>query len=291
MSNEKKDNPKRNHLNDLSGKEWIKFTKSWKVYKPKPRDENEIEHPAKFPLEMVKEFIEFFSHEGDWVIDPFLGTGTTLEACKATNRRGLGIELVEKYAEIARKKIQQKSLQDFSESEERYIVLENDVRNVIENKSVLDSKGPASNKFDYCITSPPYWNMLKKSRGGVKSEHQKREEEGLDTMYSEKNKSDLGNIDNYEDFLSELVKIFTDLSEFLCSGAYLTVVVQNIRDEDGVMRPLAWDLGKRIGKSSRYILKQEKLWLQDDKQLGIWGYPSEYVSNVHHHYCLNFKHK
>ena len=37
------------------------------------------------------------------------------------------------------------------------------------------------------------------------------------------------------------------------------------------------------------MFKGEKIWCQDNKKLGIWGYPSEFVSNVHHHYCLIFK--
>jgi len=284
-------NQNKNGLNDLTGKEWIKFTKSWKIYKPKPRDNEEIQHPAKFPLQMIKEHIKFFTHENDWVIDPFLGTGTTLEACRATNRKGLGVELISKYAEIARNKIKQKGLQDFSGSPNRYIIIEGDIREKLRQKTLLNDYGPTNKKFNYCITSPPYWNMLKKSRGGVKSLQKQREEKGLDTSYSDENNLDLGNIEDYDLFLKELSDVFIKLSGFLNSGAYLTVVIQNIRDKDGKMKPLAWDLGRKIGKSDKYILKQERLWLQNDKPLGIWGYPSEYVSNVHHHYCLNFKRK
>lgn len=262
----------KNDLNDLTGREWIKFTKSWKVYRPRSRNQSEKHHPAKFPEELVEDFVGYFTQEGDWVLDPFAGTGSTLVGCRSLGRNAVGIELTEKYAEVARSRARQQSLNPVSLE-----VIQGDCR---EAMAELDRQ------FDFCLTSPPYWNMLKKSRGGVESEHKKREKDGLDTQYSESAK-DLGNIDDYEEFLDALEEIFVDVYGMLKDGGYLTVVIQNIRTEDGEMKPLAWDLGKRL--NDPYVLKQEKLWLQDDKQLGIWGYPSEYVSNVAHHYCLIFK--
>lgn len=261
-----------NDLNDLTGKEWIKFTKSWKIYRPRSREQSEKDHPAKFPEELVEDFVGFFTQEGDWVLDPFLGTGSTLVGCRSMGRNAVGIELTDKYAEVAKERARQQSL--------------NPVQLEVVNEDCRDALPELDRKFDYCLTSPPYWNMLKKSRGGVESEHKKREKDGLDTKYSDSNR-DLGNIDEYEDFLDELEQIFLDVYDVLKEGGYLTVVIQNIRTEDGEMKPLAWDLASRLGET--YVLKQEKMWLQDDKPLGIWGYPSEYVSNVAHHYCLIFK--
>lgn len=261
-----------NDLNDLTGKEWIKFTKSWKVYRPRSREQSEKDHPAKFPEELVEDFVGFFTQEGDWVLDPFTGTGSTLVGCRSMGRNGVGIELTEKYAEVAKSRVQQQSL--------------NPVNLEVINEDCRDALDNLNRKFDYCLTSPPYWDMLNKSRGGVESEQKKREKEGLDTNYSESGR-DLGNIEDYDEFIDELEDIFLQVYSRLKEGGYLTVVIQNIRDEDGEMKPLAWDLGSRL--RDPYILKQEKLWLQDDTQLGIWGYPSEYVSNVAHHYCLIFK--
>lgn len=261
-----------NDLNDLTGKEWIKFTKSWKVYRPRSREQSEKDHPAKFPEELVEDFVGFFTQEGDWVLDPFLGTGSTLVGCRSMGRNAVGIELTDKYAEVAKERARQQSL--------------NPVQLDVVNEDCRDALPELDRKFDYCLTSPPYWNMLKESRGGVESEHKKREKDGLDTKYSDSNR-DLGNIDEYEDFLDELEQIFLEVYDVLKDNGYLTVVIQNIRTEDGEMKPLAWDLASRLGET--YVLKQEKMWLQDDKPLGIWGYPSEYVSNVAHHYCLMFK--
>ena len=87
---------KKNKLNELTGKEWIKFSKSWFIHRPPRRKENEILHPAKFPESLVKEFIEFFTKKNQWIIDPFMGTGSTLIASLECDRNSLGIELQEK---------------------------------------------------------------------------------------------------------------------------------------------------------------------------------------------------
>ena len=89
-----------NTLNDLTGKEWIKFTKSWFHHSPKARKENEVLHPAKYPESLVEEFINFFSRKGDWVFDPFLGTASTLVAAGDSERNGVGIEITKKYLKL-----------------------------------------------------------------------------------------------------------------------------------------------------------------------------------------------
>jgi DNA modification methylase len=140
--------------------------------------------------------------------------------------------------------------------------------------------------IDFVITSPPYWSMLRTSRGGVESASKQRKKKGLDTYYSEEIR-DLGNIDDYHEFIEALYNIFSKVYDVMKEGGYMVVITQNVMTEDGEMKPLAWDLAKRL--SDKFVLKQERIWCQDNKPLGIWGYPTTYVSNVHHHYCLIFQ--
>ena len=88
--------PKRlwiNRLNDLDPKTWLKFQKSWFIHNPPPRQKNVLRHPAKFPETMAQEFIEFFTHRGGWVLDPMVGTGSTLVAALRAGRNSIGVEL------------------------------------------------------------------------------------------------------------------------------------------------------------------------------------------------------
>src|SRR5437879_4521308 len=91
---------RRNKMNELSGRDWIKFTKSWFVHRPEPRGDQKIRHPASFPESLVREFVSFFTKKGEIVVDPFVGTGSTLVAALETGRSGIGFEIVKKYADI-----------------------------------------------------------------------------------------------------------------------------------------------------------------------------------------------
>ena len=263
-----------NKLNDLTGKDWLKFTRTWFICDSRRYWKNKDTelHPARYPEEMVKEFISFFTKKHQLVLDPFLGSGSTLIACKETGRDGIGIELTKKYSEIAKKRVSQ---QDLFNTKQKII-----------HANALDMKKYIKEKVDFIITSPPYWNMLKKSRGNVKSAQKIRDEKGLDTHYSE-NKKDLGNLEKYEDFIEALGKIFDKAYDVLKDEKYMVIVIQNLRTSEGFVRPLAWVLQKRVSKKFKFM--GEKIWCQNTKKLGIWGYPSVFVPNYHHHYCLIFK--
>ncbi|RLC47347.1 MAG: hypothetical protein DRH70_03550 [Candidatus Coatesbacteria bacterium] len=280
----------KNRLNDLSAKEWIKFQKSWFELNPARRPKDVLVHPAKFPEELVSEFIRFFTKSGQTVLDPMVGTGSTLLACISTGRRGVGIELNPKYVAIASKRI--------AESFEGAITtLHNGAvqRGTSEGKSVsgairpllLEGDARQLDRFDlpeidYCITSPPYWDMLRAK--GARTQ-KRRQEAGLDVFYSSDNR-DLGNIAEYERFVDELVAVFSKVHAVMRLGAYLTVVVKNVKKK-GRIYPLAWDIGKRLGEI--FALKDERIWCQGDQRLSPFGIGNAWVSNTFHHYCLNFR--
>lgn len=67
-------------------------------------------HPTQKPSDLMQYFIGKSSNEGDTVLDPFAGSGSTLVAAKYLNRKSVGIELSEQYCEIARKRLSQEQL-------------------------------------------------------------------------------------------------------------------------------------------------------------------------------------
>jgi site-specific DNA-methyltransferase (adenine-specific) len=68
------------------------------------------EHPNEKPLSLVALFVELTTRAGDLVLDPFMGGGTTLAAAKDVGRRAIGIEIEERYCEIAAKRLAQEVL-------------------------------------------------------------------------------------------------------------------------------------------------------------------------------------
>lgn len=255
----------KNKLNDLTGKEWILFSKSWFLFNALHSDLKEeravtketAAHPATFSPTMISEFIRFFTKEGQIVLDPFAGIGSTLVACDRTERKGIGIELNQKYAKIAKMRTKQE-------------VVVGDARDI--SKMKLPT-------IDYSITSPPYWNILHRSTGNFK---ERREKNNYDIKYSEE-QADLGNIDNYNTFVEEIFNIYKQIYAILKNKGYITVIIKNVKKQ-GKLYPLAWDLAKKLGEL--YVLKDEKIWIQDKVRLAPYGYPYGWVSNIIHHYCL-----
>lgn len=265
-----------NKLNALTGKEWIKFSKSWFIHKPPQRKKNEVLHPAKFPESLVKEFISFFTKENEWVFDPFLGTGSTLMASGALGRNALGIELSDYYFQIAKERIEREK---FSNT---ILPLRGSSLNL---QSLLKTIPSIRKPFDFVITSPPYWNQLERNSLRQK----KRKKDGLDTKYSE-HKEDIGNISSYDDFLEMQAKIFDEVYVLTKENGYLTVITNNVY-YNGKLFPLAFDTAISLTKRGKksWVLKDEKVWLQDDKPLIALGINSAWVSNRHHQYCLIFR--
>jgi DNA modification methylase len=274
--------PKRslkNKLNDLPPREWLKFQKSWFVHNPPPRQKNVLRHPAKFPETLAMEFIGFFTKREGVVLDPMAGTGSALVAALRLGRHAYGIELNPTYAEIACQVIAEER-QSLGEQAEPYHceVITGDATDIC---SLAGTH--AIPPVDYVLTSPPYWDMLH-ARGSATQKIRRGSVE-LDVFYSE-DPHDLGNISEYDQFINRLAQIYINMRSILRPGAYLTIIVKNVK-KGGRVFPLAWDLSGLL--RGTYTLKDEKIWCQDNQRLSPYGLGSAWVSNTFHHYCLQFR--
>lgn len=266
----------KNKLNDLTGKEWIKFSKSWFVHRPPRRKEDELLHPAKFPETLIEGFISFFTKEGEWVLDPFMGSGSTMLSAGNLKRNAVGIELSRDYFNSTKRRIKRNNY-----SSTLLPILGSSAK----LNELIKSKLRKDILFDYVITSPPYWNQLERN-----SLRQKvRTEKGLSTKYSE-NKDDLGNEKDYGLFIAKQAEIFDNVFDATKLNGYLTVITNNVYF-NGKLFPLAFDTAISLtnrGERS-WVLKDEKIWLQDDKPLVALGVNNAWVANRHHQYCLIFR--
>lgn len=70
-----------------------------------PRNSVDTGHPAVFPYALARDHVLSWNNEGDTVLDPFMGSGTTGLACKETGRRFIGMEIDAEYFRIAKERI------------------------------------------------------------------------------------------------------------------------------------------------------------------------------------------
>ncbi|MGH2663984.1 MAG: DNA methyltransferase [Actinomycetota bacterium] len=274
----------RNDLNDLTGREWIQETKSVWFQKglgaQHPEARIERLHPAPFSFQDVGRLIAFFTKQGQTVLDPFCGVGSTLKACLRLGRRGVGIELMEVWADLTRKRLETEC-----GSLDGQEIITGDARDVLPTF--------ASESVNFVITSPPYWGILNK-----KPDHKllaERVGNGLATHYSEvatrtEASKDLANIVDYHEFLKQLVQVFDQCLRTLETNRYLAIVVSDFRHK-GVFVPFHADLITAMSQlgEKRAVLKGITILAQNQKRLYPYGYPYGYVPNMHHQYILIFR--
>ena len=264
---------KRNKLNNLNGKDWIKSTKSYWISEKCVDDKIALKHPAPFMVKDIIKLVSFFTKKKQIVLDPFNGTGTTLLACCRTGRKGIGIDLNKNYNDLAKKR-----LKNQPNYKDQKIIFGNSL-----NK-IKDIEG----EINYCVTSPPYHNILRNKGNGireVKDNYRKGARTGVE-YYSE-NKNDLGNQKSYQNFLDLFEKIMSEVFLKLKNRSYTSIIISDFtvnKKEKNVQGDVV-NLMQNIG----FDFVGTTVLLQETKPLYPFGYPYSYVINHHHQNIINFR--
>lgn len=254
------------------------YDDSFVFSKAPPRSKLKALHPATFSEADVERLIRMFTKAGERVLDPFVGSGSTLIACAQAGRHGVGIELSEDWADVARRRIRDEAqaprldMGDGAQTTQLEVI-------VGDAREALDALPPDS--FDFIVTSPPYWSILTK-KAGLKAQAE-RKSRGLPTHYSDSVR-DLGNIEDYEQFLAQLGAVFGCCLRVLRPRRYMAVIVSDFRHGPRFYLYHA-DLAARIEQAG-FALKGLTILAQDNKNLYPFGIPNHFVSNIHHQYIL-----
>ena len=260
-------------MNNLSGKQWLQYSFSiWRDIS-KTEEEKKLGHPAMFPIQLASRLIEIFSKKEELILDPFLGSGSTVIAANILGRQGVGIELSKRYVALARQRVKNLQLNLTSRPLE---MLEPKIFNANVFKTSVLLK-PES--VDLVITSPPYWNILTERRSADRKVIRK---------YSDSNE-DLGNVRDYEEFIEKLGKAFADIYKVLKVGKYCIVIVMDIRKKSKFYS-FHIDLIKKLNKVG-YFLDDIIIWdrQKEYNNMRPLGYPSVFRINKVHEYIIILK--
>lgn len=89
------------HINCMTAKEWLKCQLGvWEFFYEGRDIRDKNVHPATFPISLSRKVIELFTHKGELVLDPFVGSGTTLVAARDLDRNAVGFDLQSRYVDL-----------------------------------------------------------------------------------------------------------------------------------------------------------------------------------------------
>lgn len=257
---------KQSKINDLNLNRWKEYgdiiTDSlWILNK---RDNSGVHHAGywgNFIPQIPNQLLRRYTKQGEWILDPFLGSGTTLIEAKRLGRNAVGIELSKKVLDQTKKNISR-------EANSNDVVLEfiNGDSSSVDLKKITTSLKIKS--FQFQIFHPPYWDIIKFSDS----------------------KSDLSNSKSIEDFLKAFGSVLDNCLPMLDKKRYAAVVISD-KYSGGEWIPLGFYVMQEVLKRGM-ILKstivknfeettakrnQKELWRYRALAGGFYIFKHEYI--------------
>jgi DNA modification methylase len=264
----------RNTLNELTGSEWLYFTKSILTtsYPSEYGHRLRKAHGANKPPQLMSQLIEFFTKSNGHVLDPFAGVGGTLigaSICRKP-RTALGIEINPRWVEIYQRIIAESNGEIQSQE-----LIQGDCLQVL----------PTLPKelFDFIVTDPPYNIHLEKTMSIERYAESFANRRTDYDMHSE-NPEDLANLSSYDAYLDAMEQVFACCFTLLKPQKYMVVIVRDAY-QHGEYIFTHVDLARRA-KLHGFIPKGEIIWYQTGTRLRPYGYPFAYIPNIAHQYIL-----
>jgi len=261
-------------MNNLTGKEWLQnsFT-IWRDIR-KSKEESKLKHPAMFPQSLVEKLIDIYTKDpGEVILDPFLGSGSSIIAAMNKGKKGIGVELSDEYIKLAESRIKNLQL-DLLNTQELIApeIINDDAKNI--------GKHLKPESVDLVVTSPPYWDILNMRRTADNKEIRN---------YSDK-ASDIGNINEYDSFLLSLKEIYSEVYKVLKPNKRCVCVVMDIRKKDKFY-PFHIDQTK-IMQEIGFEIEEFAIWDRQHEynNMRTLGFPWVFRFNkVHEYICIYWK--
>jgi DNA modification methylase len=286
-----------NDLNELSGEEWLYFTKSvlTTAYPSELGHALRRRHGANKPPRLMARLIEFFTRSGDLVLDPFAGVGGTLlgAAIARGPRRAIGIEINPRWAETYAEVVtslraegrdlgpQVIDLGNADPGGPRGFDPSGCEMRVGDALALLPGLPDAS--VDFVATDPPYTIQLPLTMAGGKLAEAHANRRTDYAMVSD-DPADLANAPTHEAFLDAMGLVFGELARVLRPGHYAAFIVRDAYIE-GRYRFTAAELADRAAGAG-LVPKGDLVWYQAGSRLRPYGYPKVFVPNIVHQHVV-----
>ena len=207
-------------IDDLDPKRWreyekngLQFTTIWDFPKRDPLNLTVDTIKGNSPVEIPLQCILRYTKENDIVVDPFVGSGTTLLVCAAYNRKGIGIEINPKIVEVAKKNLVNSNLSKKQLKKQKLL------RGNAENLLKIAKRYKFQGKVALVFTHPPYWNLIQYSK------------------YYGKVEGDLS-AQNFSEFLMAIKNIFSQVLKILRPNGFFCILIGDCFIKKGKVIPL-----------------------------------------------------
>ena len=267
-----------NHINCLTAKEWIQSQVAiWEFFYEKRDIRDKTIHPAVFPVGLPAKCIKLFTHQGELVIDPFVGIGTTLLAAQDLNRNAVGFDLKKEYIDIAKSRLAQGNLLNTTQQ----IAIRDDARNT---PQYLKEKTVA-----LAVTSPPYSKFLDKPRlnKSMRADLRNNKHYLAVQQYSQ-DPNDIGTLEPIA-FSKALGEIYRGILPLLRPKAHCIININDLWWENKRYPTHAYVIEElsKVGYELRNVLIWDRRNLVN--RPGIFGWPNNYIKlGTTFEYILDF---
>ncbi len=267
-----------NHINCLTAKEWLKAQIGvWQFYYEGRDIRDKEAHPATYPIALSSRCIELFTHKGELVLDPFVGSGTTLVSARDTARNAVGFDLNPQYIELTKERLNQRAL--FADCQQ--IAICDDARNIAQYLPEESVK--------LVVTSPPYANLLNRKRKNKSRRGDERQNDQYQRVeqYSQ-DPRDLGTLP-VDQFQHAMAGIFEGILPLLQVKAHCVVNIPDMwwQNQRVTLHIAVVEALRSVG----YELRNTIIWDRTNivNRLGIFGWPNNYITmGVTFEYLLDF---
>jgi DNA modification methylase len=286
-----------NTLNELSGEEWLYFTKSlWTTaYPSELGHDRRRAHGANKPPRLMARLIEFFTRGGELVLDPFAGVGGTLlgAAICRTPRRALGFEIeprwVATYEDVVKDALRARdaggeAIADLGNSDPGGPrSFEPSGCRMVLGDAVHGLEALGSGSVDMVATDPPYNPQLRMTMAGGAAAEAWANRRTDYAMVTE-DPADIANSASYPEYLDRMSHILGECRRVLRDRGYAILIVRDAY-QDGRYRFTGSDLAARAEQVG-LVPKGDLVWYQAGTRLRPYGYPRGFVPNIVHQHIL-----